>query len=134
MNNDLRWRQRFQNFEKAFLLVDEIADVESETLSQLEKEGVVQRFEILIELSWKVLKDYLENEGYDNVKNGKQAIRQAFVDELITDAERWMNALQKRNLTSHTYNDEVLAQTITFIQQDFYPIVRDLYQRLKKEL
>jgi len=134
MNNEVRWKQRFQNFEKAFLLIDEIADTESETFSQLEKEGIVQRFEILIELSWKVLKDYLENEGYDDVKNGKQAIRQAFVDELITDAEGWMDALQRRNLTSHTYNNEILEDTVEFIQHNFYPIVRDLYYRLKKEL
>ena len=134
MNNELRWKQRFQNFEKAFLLIDEVADFEPETFSQLEKEGVVQRFEILIELSWKVLKDYLENEGYDDVANGKKAIRQAFVAELITNPESWMEALEKRNLTSHTYNEEILTQIIDFIQQTFYPIARDLYQILKSKI
>ena len=134
MNNDIRWKQRFQNFEKAYLLLNEIADRDIDSFSQLEKEGVVQRFEIIIELSWKVLKDYLENEGYDNVKNGKQAIRQAFQDEIITDAEGWMKALQQRNLTSHTYDDDILDETVTFIIDEFYPIVRDLYQKLKQEL
>jgi len=134
MNNDIRWKQRFQNFEKAYLLLNEIADRDIDSFSQLEKEGVVQRFEIIIELSWKVLKDYLENEGYDNVKNGKQAIRQAFQDEIITDAEGWMKALQQRNLTSHTYDDDILDETVNFIIDEFYPIVRDLYQKLKQEL
>ncbi|MFV0554964.1 MAG: HI0074 family nucleotidyltransferase substrate-binding subunit [Mangrovibacterium sp.] len=134
MNNDIRWKQRFQNFEKAYLLLNEVADYDVMQLSQLEKEGVVQRFEILIELSWKVLKDYLENEGYDEVKNGKQTIRQAFQDEIITDAEAWMDALQQRNLTSHTYDDSILESSVSFIMNNFHPIVRELYHKLKKEL
>ncbi len=132
MNNDIRWKQRFQNFERAFLLLNEVVSDDTEALSQLEKEGLVQRFEILIELSWKVLKDYLENEGYDNVKNGKQAIRQAFQDEIITNAEGWMEALEKRNLTSHTYDDQILEETVSYIRDGFYPLVRDLYYQLKK--
>ena len=133
MNNDNRWKQRFQNFERAYLLLDELSDRDMLSFSNLEKEGILQRFEILIELSWKVLKDYLENEGYDNVKNSKQAIRQAFQDEIITDAEHWMEALKKRNLTSHTYSDKILDETVDYILGGFYPIVRDLYQKLKAE-
>ncbi len=133
MNNDIRWKQRFENFEKAFLLLNEVTDKEIHLYSQLEKEGIVQRFEIIIELSWKVLKDYLENEGYD-IKTPKQIIRQAFQDEVITDGEQWMTALEQRKLTSHTYNNEILEETVTYIVDDFYPIVRDLYQRLKEEL
>ena len=134
MNNDIRWKQRFQNFERAFLLLDELVDRDIASFSQLEKEGIVQRFEMLIELSWKVLKDYLENEGYDDVRNGKHAIRTAFQDELITDAEAWMDALKRRNLTSHTYDNLILNETVTYTLSEFYPIVRDLYQKLKAEL
>jgi hypothetical protein len=54
----------------------------------------------------------LENEGYDAVKNGKHAIRVAFQDEIITDAENWMEALKKRNLTSHTYNESVYRYSL----------------------
>ncbi len=134
MNNELRWKQRFQNFEKAFLLLDDVIDTDLNDFSQLEKEGLVQRFEKLIELSWKVLKDYLENQGNDDVENGKKAIRQAFVDGIITNAEEWMETLPKRNLTSHTYNEDILKETVEYIQDKFYPIVRDLYNRLKKEI
>ena len=96
--------------------------------------ALIHAFEILIELSWKVLKDYLENEGYDNVKNSKQAIRQAFQDEIIRDAEGWMEAIQMRNITSHTYIPEILAQVVEFINKSFYPIARDLYHKLQNEL
>ena len=134
MNNDIRWKQRFQNFERAFLLLDEVAKKDIDSFSQLEKEGIIQRFEMLIELSWNVLKDYLENQGYDDVKNGKKAIRQAFQDEIITDVEAWMNALQLRNLTSHLYDEKVFNEAITFIINEFYPVTRDLYHNLKKEI
>jgi hypothetical protein len=43
------------------------------------------------------------------------AIRVAFQDEIITDAENWMEALKKRNLTSHTYNENVLNETMVFL-------------------
>lgn len=133
MNNEIRWKQRFQNFEKAYLLLNELMH-EDRLFSKLEQAGIVQHFEILIELSWKTLKDYLEDKGYDAVQNGKKAIRKAFQDELISDAETRMEALKKRNLTSHTYNEALLEEIFLFIKNDFYPIVRDLYHSLKKEL
>lgn len=134
MNNYDRWKQRFQNFERSYLLLTEVVDGNIDLFSQLEKEGIVQRFEILFELSWNILKDYLENEGYDNIKNSKQTIRQAFQDEIITDAEIWMGALKQRNLTSHTYDNEILDKTVSYIIHEFYPIVRDLYYQLKDKL
>jgi hypothetical protein len=49
-------------------------------------------------------------------QNSKHAIRVAFQDEIITDAENWMEALKKRNLTSHTYNENVLNETMVFLR------------------
>ncbi len=134
MNNDLRWRQRFQNFEKAFAVFQRRID-EYEEYSDKEayKMALIHGYEIIIELAWKVMKDYLENEGFD-VKNGKQAIRQAFQNELIRDGETWLQAMDNRNLTSHTYDDEILETNLSFISKKFYPLVRDFYFELKKEL
>lgn len=133
MNNEVRWKQRFQNFEKAYSLLNEFMH-EDRSFSKVEQECIVHRFEMVIELSWKTLKDYLEDKGYDEVQNGKKTIRKAFQDELITNPETWMEALKKRNLTSHTYNEALLEEMFAFIKNDFYPIVRDLYHSLKKEL
>lgn len=94
--------------------------------------ALVQGFEVAIERAWNTIKDYLENEGYDNIKNGKQAIRQAFRDELIHDAETWMMALEKRNLTCHTYNTKILEETLAFIHDEFYPVLRELFFKLNK--
>ncbi len=132
MNNDQRWLQRFQNFENAYALflrrIDEYEQFPGKEAYQM---ALVQGFEIVIELAWKTIKDYLENEGYDNVKNAKQTIRQAFQDELIHDAEAWMTALEKRNLTRHTYNPDILHETVGFIHDEFFPVLRDCFFKLK---
>ena len=134
MNNDLRWKQRFQNFEKAFTVFQRrIDEYEVHIDEEAYQMALVQAYEIIIELAWKVMKDYLENDGFD-VKNGKQAIRQAFQNELIRDGEIWLQSLDNRNLTSHVYDDEVLEANVSFISQQFYPLVRDFYFDLKKEL
>ena len=80
------------------------------------------------------MKDYLENEGFDEVKNAKQTIRTAFQAELISDAEDWMNMIQRRNLASHTYNRAISEEITKYIKDDFFPLVRKLYEDLKKRL
>jgi len=133
MNNENRWRQRFQNFSHAYaLFVEIIEDHDVQQLSDLEKEGFIQRFEYTFELAWKTLKDYLEDSGFE-VKSPKETIRQAFHNEYITDGEVWMQALEARNRTSHTYNKEVLNNTVDFLVNDFYPTLRDMYFYFEKE-
>ena len=61
MTQDIRWIQRFDNFEKAFLRLKEAMDTSE--LTELERNGLVQRFEFTLDLSWKVMKDFLEEKG-----------------------------------------------------------------------
>lgn len=64
MNDDIRWKQRFNNFLQAFQeLKDAVVLAKSRELSRLEKQGVIQGFEYTHELSWNVLKDYLNEQG-----------------------------------------------------------------------
>lgn len=88
---DIRWQQRFSNFERAFLLLKEAIEQDPFSLSQLEKEGVVQRFEYTFELAWNVLKDKMEHDGItlDQI-SPRVVIRQAFEAKYITDAENWL--------------------------------------------
>lgn len=59
---DIRWRQRFENFEKSYKLLEKYSN--KELNNELERAGIIQFFEMTFELSWKVLKDYLEAQGY----------------------------------------------------------------------
>ncbi|MBK6607802.1 MAG: nucleotidyltransferase substrate binding protein [Leptospiraceae bacterium] len=58
---DIRWKQRFANYESAFLRLKEA--MEMKNLNELERNGLIQRFEFTLDLAWKVLKDYLEDRG-----------------------------------------------------------------------
>ena len=135
MNNELRWKQRFQNFNKAFQVFQRrIDEHEKYPDNEAYQMALVKSFEIIQELSWKTLKDYLENEGVDVKDSPKDVFRHAFQNELILKIEPWMESVIKRNETNHTYDENILQETVRYITNDFYPIVRDLYFRLQKEL
>lgn len=120
MAKDIRWIQRFSNYQKALRKlniaierINEQADEESgldEDLEEILKEGLIKRFEYTYELAWNVMKDYAEYQGKIDVKGPRDAIREAFSMELITDGKEWMNMLTNRNLTSHTYNSETAEE------------------------
>ena len=59
---DIRWKQRFENFDKAYKLLEKYST--KKKLSELEQAGIIQFFEMTFELGWKVLKDRLESDGY----------------------------------------------------------------------
>ena len=136
---NIRWKQRFQNFEKALIVFKErCSDVEEHPKGSKYYDAfqmaLVQAFEIIIELSWKVLKDYLESEGYTEVQTGKRAFRQAFQDGIIEDGEVWLKALEVRNLTSHVYDVSLLGELNDFVIESFLPEVEKLNDTLRAEL
>lgn len=128
---DIRWRQRFENFEKAYKLLGKYS--KQKIKSELERAGIIQFFKMTFELAWKVLKDYLEAQGY-NVKSPRETIKQAFQIGLIEDGHNWMDALSKRNLTTHTYDEELAATFVKEIIEIYFPSLQLLYQKLSKEL
>ena len=135
MNNDIRCKQRFQNFQNAFSVFNRRIDgYKLDRTKEAEQMALIQSFEIIFELAWKVLKDYLESEGLNDAATPKKAIRHAFQVNLITDAETWLKSLENINLTTHTYNQETARQLLQFIEEKFYVIMSDLHSRLEKEL
>lgn len=125
---DTRWVQRFTNFERTFLLLRDALTIESPSL--VERAGIIQFFELAFELAWKVMKDYEEAEGIA-VKTPREAIKQGFQIGLISQGHGWMNALQDRNLTTHTYNEATAIAVETSIRNDYFHLLAELYQVLK---
>lgn len=71
---DIRWQQRFANFKKALQQLQEAVELRGQReLSKLEKQGVIQAFEFTHELAWNVLKDYLQDQGNQNISGSKDA-------------------------------------------------------------
>jgi nucleotidyltransferase substrate binding protein (TIGR01987 family) len=125
MGKDIRWQQRFQNFEKAFNRLKEA--LAEEELNELERNGVVQRFEFTIELCWKTLKDYLEDEGLQFKPTPKETIRQAFKSELIENAQILIDALELRNELSHDYSGEKFEKAEEEIRYRIFPELEKVY-------
>lgn len=122
MTEDIRWKQRFENYRSALrTLAEAVALAEQRVLSKLEQQGLIQGFEFTHELAWNVLKDYLEEQGLVGIIGSKNATRQAFKNALIQDGEAWMDMIKARNLTSHTYNIEIAEGIARDILTRFYP-------------
>ena len=121
MNEDIRWKQRFQNFQKAVATVKNAVELAaSRELSLLEKQGLIQGFEFTFELAWNVMKDYLNEEGINDIIGSKSAIRHAFNKGLIGDGQVWMDMIEARNISSHTYDEETAEKIFRKITGSFY--------------
>ncbi len=128
-NKKPRWVYRFDNYKRAFLLLRESIEImDTRELTQLEKEGVIQRFEYTWELAWKVLKDYLEQEGVilDKVTPAS-VIRAGLESKIIKQGDLWMSALDARNKMSHTYNLDTFEDVIADIQKSYLSLLDDLH-------
>ena len=117
MEIDIRWKQRLQNYKKALRTMESAVELAAaRELSDLEKQGVIQGFEFTFELAWNLMKDYLEEQGITEIIGSKNAIRQAFNKGLIEDGQIWMEMIESRNASSHSYDEELakyLQQKIT---------------------
>ena len=89
----------------------------------------MQGFEFTHELAWKILKDYLEEQGVAGIIGSKNATREAFKNGLIVDGEAWMEMIKARNLSSHTYNLDTVAEIVEAILTRFYPAFEQLARK-----
>ena len=127
-NTDIRWVQRYSNFRKALAKMSEAIEIVAEkydwqdSIDELLKEGLIQRFEYTHELAWKVMKDYEEYQGYNNIRGSRDAIRLALQIGIIEDKE-WLETIEDRNLTSHNYDEEVAEDVFISIVNDYYPLL-----------
>jgi nucleotidyltransferase substrate binding protein (TIGR01987 family) len=131
---DVRWLQRFSNYRKALQQLGEGVDLaRSRELSRLEKQGFIQGFEYTYELAWNLLRDYLRWQGSTSVTGSRDAIREAFAAGLVDDGERWMQMLQDRNRTSHTYNEETAEEILKNILDHYHPLFSLLHDKMTAE-
>lgn len=122
MTEDIRWKQRFDNYLKALQTLTEAVELaQQRPLTKLKQQGLIQGFEFTHELAWTVLKDYLDAQGFVGLIGSRNATRQAFKDALIQDGEAWMDMIKARNLTSHTYNTAIASDIAGNILSRFYP-------------
>lgn len=122
-NPDIRWQQRFTNYQRALAQLSEaIALREQRPLSRLEQQGLIKAFEFTQELAWNVMKDYFEYQGNYTLTGSRDAIREAFKRELVQDGDGWMDTIKSRNRSSHTYDETTALQLAELIAQRYFPL------------
>lgn len=126
---DIRWKQRFQNFERSFIFLHKSCQLE--VYDELQGAGLVQSFEFTFELAWKTLKDYLQEQGLE-VQFPREVIKQAFTAGLIEDGVLWIEMLDKRNELTHTYNQEQAKRAVQTIRTHYFIPLQQVYQKMKK--
>ncbi|NBU96996.1 MAG: nucleotidyltransferase [Spirochaetia bacterium] len=133
MKEDIRWKQRFDNFQKVFLELEEAVLLsQKRSLSKLENQGLIQGFEYTHELAWNMIKDYLEEQGIFGLIGSKNTIREAFKLGILKEGEIWMNMIQSRNQTSHTYNTTLADQVVSDILHKYYYQFKEIIEEFKK--
>lgn len=135
LSPDIRWLQRFGNYRRALSKLSQAVTffTKSEGLDQqiyeLVKEGIIQRFEYTHELAWKVIKDYSEYQGYNDVRGSRDAFRLGLQMGLL-DSTDWMDSIEDRNLTSHNYDEETAQEICEDIINKYHP----LFLRLENKM
>ena len=131
---DIRWIQRFNKFTKALGRLKKF--ITKGELNELEEQGLIQAFEYTFELAWNTLKDYLEAQGETEIHGSRDTLRLAFRRELIEDGEIWMDMIQSRTLTTHTYNEDLAHKIADAIFKQYFPQfvkLHDKFSLLKGE-
>lgn len=132
MDSDLRWKQRLANFGRAVELLREPLVRDPDSLSALEKEGSIQRFEVALELAWKTLKDSLEHEGRSVAPiTPRSVIKDGFAARVVLDGAIWMERIDQRNLLSHTYDAATSDKAFRAIRERYFRAIEELYEGLR---
>ena len=119
--------KKYDNFCKALSNLKIGAELEP-PYSIVDITGIVGLFGICFELSWKLMKEKLEEDGRADAKTGspRSIIKIAYQCGLVDDEEAWLGLLETRNILSHTYDDEEALRTIDLIKSSYIKLFDDL--------
>ena len=123
--------KKYDNFCAALTNMKEIYNYE-EPYDTVVLTGLVGLYEICFEQSWKMMKEILEEHGYEQSATGspKLILKTAFKAGMIKDEKLWLEALQERNNVAHSYNKEIALDIVRQAKDKFY----DMFCLLKDEI
>jgi nucleotidyltransferase substrate binding protein (TIGR01987 family) len=135
-NLNIRWKQRFENYQKALATLQKVVkQTEEDSCGQDNQEmhemALIQSFEFVFELGWKTMKDFLQAEGYKDSVSPRGVIKQCFANDYIQNGEIWLKALEDRNRTTHTYDENKIKQIVDNIREEYLEVFIDLDNFLK---
>lgn len=132
---DIRWQQRLANFRKALGQLEKAVELSRQRpLSELEQQGLIQGFEFVHELAWNVIKDFFEYQGNTSIMGSRDATREAFKRNLVSNGEGWMDMIDSRNKSSHTYNEETATEIADKVLTLYFGLFKELDAKMQELL
>ncbi|MDR3012288.1 MAG: nucleotidyltransferase substrate binding protein [Chitinispirillales bacterium] len=128
-----RWIQRLDNYAKAFAILERVHNIQEEReLTEAERMGLIQSFEFTFELAWNLMKDYLHHKGISRIVGSRDAIRNAFKNDIIENGEIWMDMIERRNETVHAYDEEVAIRVVNSVSDSYIEEMEKLLKTMRK--
>jgi nucleotidyltransferase substrate binding protein (TIGR01987 family) len=127
--DEIRWHQRLEHFEGA--MASFLEGCGQDDYSTLERAGLIQLFEVSFELSWKTVKDLLFVEGIE-AKSPREVLREGHAFGMLDDIDTWLEALENRNLMSHTYDEEDAEKAKDLILESYQFLLKNLLAKLQE--
>ena len=133
MDPSLRFRQRLSSLRSAATRLREAVELSQQrSLTDLEKQGLIQAFEFTHELAWNVMKDWFEYQGTFDISGSRDATRKASAAGLVSDGIVWMEMIRSRNESSHTYNLEVAERIARTVEASYWPAIEEFLVTMGK--
>lgn len=126
--NDLN--DKLEQLGRAIDRLEEVLQVPEDQTSYV-KDASIQRFEFVFELFWKCLKKICFFEGFE-VNSPRSSFKKAFSLNLLQEESLWLQMIEDRNRTSHTYQEE-LAEEIYHRIGNYLPLIKETYILLKRK-
>jgi nucleotidyltransferase substrate binding protein (TIGR01987 family) len=128
-----RWIQRLDNYSKAFGVLERTHNIQKEReLTEAERMGLIQAFELAFELAWNLMKDYMRYNGITEIMGSRDAIRQAFKYDIIENGEVWMDMIERRNETAHVYDEEIAISVARTVSGAYIEEMRKLLEKMEE--
>ena len=99
-------------------------------LSELEQEGLVQRFEYTFELAWKTLQDLMIYKGYEFMSGPTGTLKMAFEDGMLANQDGWRKMAKSRNTLSHVYDENEAEAIVQLIFSEYAPLLKQLDEKM----
>ncbi len=127
-----RLQEKFKDYKNAYNRLEEGLAIEPTV--DIIMDGVIQRFEFTFELSWKLLKAYLEYQGFEEAKSPRSTIRLAFQNGMINEGDSWIDMMIDRNKTSHIYDEKEIRLIYKKIKEKHVKHLNKLVKYMENEV
>ncbi len=133
-NNDIRWKQRFHNFENSRTqLYNACYSYQKEPFNKQLQIGLISSFEFTFKLAWKTVRDYLIYQGVRDVTFPREVIKKGFSYEIIEDGQMWINIIGDTALIEYSSNEELIGTAISHITPSYMKAVDQVYDYFRKQ-